>query len=145
MSGSPESTEAPENTVIDESLIMKLMRAFYARVRVDPLIGPIFNARIREWEPHLVRIGDFWSAVMLRSGRYQGQPMRLHLPLPIDAMHFDRWLELFEATAREVCPADIAEQFIQRARTIGRSLEMGVAAANGVMLPPGERYIRKSA
>jgi hemoglobin len=141
----PESTQKAENAVIDESLIMKLLRAFYARVRVDPLLGPIFNARIREWEHHLVRIGDFWSAVMLRTGRYQGQPMRLHLPLPIDATHFDRWLELFEATARELCCAAIAEQFIQRARTIGRSLEMGVAAANGVMLPPGERYIRKSA
>jgi hemoglobin len=71
--------------------------------------------------------------------------MRLHLPLPIDAAHFDRWLELFETTAREVCSPAIAEQFVQRARTIGRSLEMGVAAANGVMLPLGERYIRKSA
>ena len=145
MTESPESTKTAEAFVIDESLIMKLLRAFYARVRVDPLIGPIFNARIQDWEHHLVRIGDFWSAVMLRSGRYQGQPMRLHLPLPIDASHFDRWLELFEATAREVCSAAVAEQFVQRARTIGRSLEMGVAAANGVMLPLGERYNRKSA
>src|SRR5437868_12649864 len=132
-------TEAGEGEPINERLIAKLLRAFYDRVRVDPLIGPIFNERIQDWEPHLARIGDFWSAVMLRSGRYQGQPMRLHLPLPIDATHFDRWLELFEATAREMCSAAVAEQFIQRARTIGRSLEMGVAAANGVMLPLGER------
>lgn len=145
MTDSAENTEASENSAIDESLIMQLLRAFYAKVRVDPLIGPIFNARIQEWEHHLVRIGDFWSAVMLRTGRYQGQPMRLHLPLPIDATHFDRWLELFETTAREMCPPAVAEQFIQRARMIGRSLEMGVAAANGVMLPPGERYLRKSA
>jgi hemoglobin len=131
--------------VVDEPLIQKVIRAFYARVRVDPLIGPVFNARIQDWEPHLVRIEDFWSAVMLRSGRYQGQPMRLHLPLPIDATHFDRWLELFATTARELCSAPVAEQFIQRARTIGRSLEMGVAAANGVLLPLGERFIRKSA
>lgn len=130
---------------IDERLITQVIRAFYARVRTDPLIGPIFNARVQDWEPHLVRIEAFWSAVMLRSGRYQGQPMRLHLPLPIDATHFDRWLQLFETTARELCSADVAEQFMQRARTIGRSLEMGVAAANGIMLPLGERYLRKSA
>ncbi len=145
MTDPAQSSEATGNSAIDESLIMQLLRAFYARVRVDPLIGPIFNARIQEWEHHLVRIGDFWSAVMLRTGRYQGQPMRLHLPLPIDATHFDRWLELFETTARERCSPAVAEQFIQRARMIGRSLEMGVAAANGVMLPPGERYLRKSA
>ena len=45
---SPESTETAENSVVDDSLIMTLMRAFYARVRVDPLIGPIFNARIED-------------------------------------------------------------------------------------------------
>lgn len=145
MTDSPGGMEAADDSVIDESLIMKLLRAFYAKVRVDPLIGPIFNARIQDWEHHLVRIGDFWSAVMLRSGRYQGQPMRVHLPLPIDATHFDRWLGLFEETAREMCSPAIAEQFGQRARTIGKSLEMGVAAANGVMLPLGERYIRRSA
>lgn len=142
MTDSLEGAEAADNSVIDESLIMKLLRAFYAKVRVDPLIGPIFNARIQDWEHHLVRIGDFWSAVMLKSGRYQGQPMRVHLPLPVDATHFDRWLGLFEETAREMCSPPNAEQFVQRARTIGRSLEMGVAAANGVVLPLGERYIR---
>ena len=141
----PDKQPETENTLLDERLIDKLLRAFYVRVRLDPLIGPIFNARIHDWETHLVRIGDFWSAVMLRTGRYQGQPMRLHLPLPIDATHFDRWLELFETTARELCSAELAEQFVQRARTIGRSLEMGVASANGVMLPLGERYLRKSA
>ena len=60
-------TEAGEGEAIDERLIAKLLRAFYDRVRVDPLIGPIFNERIQDWEPHLARIGDFWSAVMLRN------------------------------------------------------------------------------
>ena len=130
---------------IDERLIDRLMRAFYDRVRVDPLIGPIFNSRIQDWEPHLARIADFWSSVMLKSGRYRGQPMQLHVPLPIDSQHFDRWLALFETTAREVCAAEVAEQFINRARMIGRSLEMGIAAANGTVLMDGERYLRKSA
>ena len=128
--------------LIDEPLIERLMHAFYARVRLDPLIGPIFNSRIQDWGPHMQRICDFWSAVMLRSGRYRGQPMRLHLPLPIDSAHFDRWLDIFERTAREECSTEVAEQFVQRARTIGRSLEMGLAAAHGTMLLNGERYTR---
>ena len=133
----------PEGS-LDEALIEKLLRAFYARVRVDPLIGPIFNSRIQDWEPHIARICDFWSAVMLRTtGRYSGQPMRLHLPLPIDSTHFDRWLEIFERTAREECAPEIAAQFVQRARTIGRSLEMGIAATQGAMLLNGERYVRR--
>ncbi len=135
--------QAGTRDIVDEALIEKLMRAFYARVRVDPLIGPIFNARIQDWEPHMVRICDFWSAVMLKSGRYRGQPMRLHLPLPIDSAHFDRWLDLFERTANEICSADVARQFVERARTIGRSLEMGIAATQGTMLLNGERYVRE--
>jgi hemoglobin len=133
--------ERPE-LAVDEALIERVMRAFYARVRVDPLIGPIFNSRIQDWEPHIARICDFWSAVMLKTGRYSGQPMRLHIPLPIDSTHFDRWLELFERTAREECSQDVADQFVQRARTIGRSLEMGIAATQGAMLLNGERYLR---
>jgi hemoglobin len=69
--------------------------------------------------------------------------MRLHLPLPIDSTHFDRWLEIFASTATEVCSERIAGQFVERARTIGRSLEMGIAATRGTMLLNGERYVRE--
>ncbi len=138
----PAGDPAAENVTLDEELIGKVIRAFYTRARLDPLLGPIFNSRIQDWEPHLARISDFWSAVMLRTRRYQGQPMRMHLPLPIDSKHFDRWLELFEYTARELCPKPIADEFAQRARTIGRSLEMGIAATQGTMLMGGERYVR---
>ncbi len=76
------------------------------------------------------------------SGRYQGQPMRKHLLLPVDGRHFDRWLALFEATARELCPPKAAAHFIERARRIAESIEMGVASVNGVMLAKGERLHR---
>jgi hemoglobin len=76
------------------------------------------------------------------SGVYHGRPMPKHLPLPVDAVHFDRWLELFEATAREVCPPAAADHFIERARRIAESLELGIAGANGVLLRRGERYVR---
>jgi hemoglobin len=68
--------------------------------------------------------------------------MPKHLPLPVDAVHFDRWLELFEQTAREVCPPTAADHFIERARRVAESLELGIAGANGVLLRRGERYVR---
>jgi hemoglobin len=86
----------------------------------------------------------FWSSVALSTGVYQGRPMPKHLPLPIDAAHFDRWLALFEATTREVCPP-VADWFMDRARRIAESLELGVANANRVLLGPGERYRRPPA
>jgi hemoglobin len=129
-------------TGIDEPMIERLVRAFYDRVRDDALIGPVFAARITDWEPHLQQMFAFWSSVALMSGRYHGQPMRKHLPLPVDGRHFDRWLALFEATARELCPPKAAAHFIERARRIAESLELGIAGVHGVMLRPGERLRR---
>jgi hemoglobin len=134
--------EIADRTGIDEAMIERLVRGFYARIREDELLGPIFAARITNWEPHLQRMFAFWSSVALMSGRYHGQPMRAHLPLPVDARHFDRWLALFEAAARALCPPAAAEHFIERARRIADSLEMGLAVHHGVMLGKGERFCR---
>lgn len=134
------TAEIVERTGIDEAMIERLVRAFYASVRADAALGPIFEARIADWEPHLERMCAFWSSVALMSGRYGGQPMAKHLPLPIDARHFDRWLSLFEKTAGDVCPPSAADHFIERARRIAESLELGVAGANGVLLARGQRF-----
>ena len=65
--------------------------------------------------------------------------MQAHAPLPVDAEHFDRWLSLFEATAREVCPPAAAALFIEKAGMIAQSLELGVATHRGPLLAPGRR------
>jgi hemoglobin len=136
------TAEIEARTGIEEPMIERLVRAFYAKVRTDDLLGPIFMARIRDWEPHLQRMCAFWSSVALMSGRYHGTPMAKHLSLPVDAEHFDRWLSLFEATAREVCPPQAAQHFVQRARRIAESLELGVAGHHGAFLARGERFRR---
>lgn len=131
-------------TGVHDAMIDRLVETFYGKVRDDALIGPIFAARVEDWAPHLVQMKLFWSSVALSTGVYQGRPMPKHLPLPIDATHFDRWLALFEATAREVCPPVAAAHFMERARRIAESLELGVANANNVLLGPGERYMRQA-
>ncbi|QDH73362.1 group III truncated hemoglobin [Brevundimonas sp. M20] len=130
-------------TGIDEAMIDRLVETFYARVRDDALIGPIFAERVEDWGSHLAQMKLFWSSVALSTGVYEGRPTPKHLPLPIDAGHFDRWLALFEETTREVCPPTAAAHFMTRARRIAESLELGVANANNVLLGPGERYRRR--
>ena len=132
-------------TGITEVMIEQLVRAFYDKVRADAVLGPIFEVRIRDWEPHLAQMCAFWSSVALMTGRYHGTPMAKHLPLPVDAGHFDRWLGLFEETAREVCPPPAEAHFVERARRIAASLELGIAGAHGVMLGKGERFYRGEA
>ena len=135
--------EIVERTGIDEAMIETLVHRFYARIREDALLGPIFEARIADWGPHLERMCAFWSSVALMTGRYHGQPMRIHMPLPIDAEHFDRWLALFEATARETCPPAAADHFMERARRVAESLELGIAGSQGVMLGKDQRFRRE--
>lgn len=134
--------EVKETTGIEEDMIKLLVDAFYVRVRRDAMLGPVFEERIADWDAHLPRMYAFWSSVALMSGRYSGQPMAKHMPLPVDGRHFDRWLALFEETANEVCSPAAAAYFIDRARRIAQSLELGIAGASGVMLARGERLHR---
>jgi hemoglobin len=136
------SAEIAERTGIDAAMIDRLVRTFYGKVRQDEVLGPVFATRITDWEPHLLRMCEFWSSVALMTGIYQGSPMQKHLPLPVDARHFDRWLQLFRDAADEVCPATAAAHFIERAERIAQSLEMGIAMGHGVMLPRGQRLRR---
>jgi hemoglobin len=137
------SAEIAARTGISEAMIERLVHAFYAKVRADEMLAPVFEARIHDWEPHLAQMCAFWSSVALMTGRYHGTPMAKHMPLPVDAGHFDRWLRLFEATARDICPPQAAAHFVELARRIAASLELGVANANGVMLGLGERFKRE--
>ena len=139
------TAEIVARTGITEPLIECLVRGFYAKVRADAVLGPIFDARIGDWEPHLERMCAFWSSVALMSGRYHGTPMAKHMPLPVDADHFDRWLALFEQTSLEVCPPAAATHFVELARRIAASLELGIAGSQGVLLGNGERFRRQEA
>jgi truncated hemoglobin YjbI len=103
------------------------------------LIGPVFESKVQDWDAHIGRLCTFWSSVALMSGRYHGQPMTVHLPLPIDTPHFDRWLEIFAATARDVCPPPAAAHFLDRASRIAHSLELDIAAQNGEIRPKRTR------
>jgi hemoglobin len=139
------TAEIAERTGITEEMIERLVRRFYDKVRADEMLAPVFDARIKDWEPHLQQMFAFWSSVALMTGRYHGTPMVKHMPLPVDAAHFDRWLALFEATARELCPPEAAAHFVERARRIAASLELGIANGQGVMLGVGERFRRNEA
>ncbi|MDT8278657.1 group III truncated hemoglobin [Roseomonas mucosa] len=114
-----------------EEDIRRLVTAFYARVRHDALLGPVFTGAIGEgeaaWERHLARLCDFWSSVMLKSGRYHGDPFSVHLRLSaISPAMFDRWLVLFGETCAELFAPPLAGAFCERAERIARSLRMGL-------------------
>ncbi|MBS0234695.1 MAG: group III truncated hemoglobin [Proteobacteria bacterium] len=125
---------------IDEELIGTLVDRFYAAVRRDEILGPVFESRIADWDAHLAKLRDFWSSVVLMTGRYKGRPMPVHAAIAeITDAHFERWLALFAETARAVCPPAAAALFIDRSRRIAESLKMGIALSRGdaSVLGPG--------
>jgi len=118
-------------TGLSPDVLRDLVHQFYARVRVDAVLGPIFAARISDWAPHLDRMVAFWSSVALMTGQYHGRPVPAHTPLPINAAHFERWLALFRATAQETCTPAGASHVIKRAERIAHSLHIAVQSAQG--------------
>ncbi len=108
---------------ITEEEISELVDTFYAKVQKDPLIGPIFNETVEDWDYHLHLLKDFWSTVMLGTGRYKGSPPIAHFNLPIEGKHFDRWLEMFEETTKEVMPLPHAAMISERAHNIGANMK----------------------
>ncbi|MBK0327514.1 group III truncated hemoglobin [Rhodobacteraceae bacterium F11138] len=113
-------------TGLDQDRIVSLVHRFYDKVRADPVLGPIFAERIRDWGPHLERMVAFWSSVALMTGQYHGAPVPAHQTLPVNWDHFERWLELFRETAGETCPPAGAAHVIERAERIARSLHFAV-------------------
>jgi hemoglobin len=112
-----------------DNQIETLVATFYARIRNDAELGPIFLRAIGEdWSAHLKTMCDFWSSVMNTSGRYKGKPIPAHIKLPgIEPRHFERWLRLFSATAQELFGSPLAGQFVERAERIAESLKLGFA------------------
>lgn len=129
-SARPEMTaRLMAETGLDEETLRSLVHRFYDRVRADEVLGPIFEARITDWGPHLERTVAFWSSVALMTGHYHGKPVPAHATLPVDWAHFERWLSLFRETARETCPPRGAAHVVEAAERIARSLHMAVQTA----------------
>ncbi len=123
---------APELPVahpdLDRAFVGRLVREFYRRVRADQRLGPIFDGVIGDdWEPHLEKLTDFWSAVMLKNGAYSGRPVPAHMKLKqVREEDFDIWLGIFRRTAADLCAPEVATAFVQRAERIAESLKLAM-------------------
>ena len=114
---------------VDDAFVSRLVESFYAQVRADALIGPLFAARVTDWPSHLDRMKSFWRSILHNSGEFSGNPMVKHLAIPgLEERHFAHWLELFYATLRELeSDAEATRLVGTRARMIADSLLTGIA------------------
>lgn len=120
--------ERSELLELDDEGLARLVRLFYARVREDAALGPIFNAAVDDWPEHLEKLTAFWSSVMRTTGRYKGSPMAAHLKhrAAINPAHFDRWLALWNRTTAELMTPEAAGALQQKAARIAESLSLAL-------------------
>jgi hemoglobin len=121
--------------------ISKLLRHFYADVRQDPLIGPIFNAKIKDWKHHLGIITSFWET-LTGGPRTYGRPMPMkHLPLQLKEEHFERWLFLWQANCRAQLPIEAAREMIDLAHHIAHKLRIILSVSNDSAVSFDQRMV----
>lgn len=114
---------------VDADSIRLMVNTFYGRVQQDPILGPIFEARVAgRWPEHLDKMVGFWRAALLHEPTYSGNPRSVHARLEgVGPDHFGRWLSLFAETTDEIFPSEIAAIIQERARMMAR----GLLAARG--------------
>lgn len=113
--------------------IVRLVDAFYERVRRDDILGPIFNdiARV-DWSAHLPKMYDFWEAVLFGTAQFRGNPLAVHRALAtratMDAVAFGRWVSLFHATIDELFDGGVADDARSRAVRIAATMQYHIDA-----------------
>jgi hemoglobin len=114
--------------ILTEEMLRPLVERFYDRVRKDPGLEPVFSAAITNWAEHKTHLADFWSSVMLGSGRYTGYPVALHLrhAAKLTPELFGRWLSLWRTTTAEMLPDAIAGSMQAKASKIAQSLQFAI-------------------
>jgi hemoglobin len=117
---------APGTTDGSVEQIGTVVDLFYSYVHADPLIGPIFQDHVKNWDGHMAAMKDFWATHLLGSPAYTGNAFAPHMRLPLEEAHFDRWLALWERAATESLPPALADRAIKKARHMANSFKVGV-------------------
>ncbi|EKB48900.1 group III truncated hemoglobin [Cecembia lonarensis] len=107
-----------------------LVKTFYGKVRTNPILGPVFNGIVEDWDSHLERLTDFWEMVLLHSGPGAGKfsPVPVHKEVDvkmdhqIQEVHFNTWLTLWFETIDMLFKGEVAEYAKQHAHKMGHIL-----------------------
>ncbi|MBT8306151.1 MAG: group III truncated hemoglobin [Maribacter sp.] len=110
--------------------ITLLVSSFYGKIRVDEILGPIFNGIITDWDAHLVLLTDFWETQLFLKRKYYGNPVTAHQEVDdkmkhsITPEHFGLWLNHWFATIDELFEGETTWIAKNRAQKMSTMLYM---------------------
>jgi len=114
-----------KNDILNRADVYTLVTTFYAKIRKDDVLGPIFNNRIHDWDSHLDHLTDFWESSLFFVNKYKGNPLEKHVEVDaaidhvINEHHFGIWLNYWIQTLDELFEGDKANIAKNRARKMG--------------------------
>lgn len=116
-------------TIENRNDINLLVNTFYAKIRKDELLGPIFNSHIpnEAWPAHLSKLTDFWETNLLGVPKFKGNPSGAHIKVDknlnygVEQKHFGQWLQLWFQTIDELFVGLLAD----RAKNAARKMSTG--------------------
>ncbi len=107
--------------------VKQLVNTFYTKVREDDMLAPLFNERIQDrWSQHLEKMYRFWQTLLLDEHTYYGAPFPPHAKLPVEHLHFERWLELFHKTVDELFVGEKANEAKWRGQKMAQMFEIKI-------------------
>lgn len=124
---SPPTGPTSTITQLTPDTITQLVHGFYADVRLDPLLGPVFERALHgQWDAHLQRLVDFWSTVALGTRSFKGDLLGKHRALAdVTPAHFSAWVRLWQQHTSRLLAPDVARDLHVAAHGVARNLFRG--------------------
>lgn len=123
------------NDIENRGDVSKLVETFYAKIKEDQRLGPIFNKRLTSediWEQHLVKLTDFWETNLFQVIKFEGNPMKAHqetdkaVDYSINQEDFYQWLMLWNSTIDNLFLGNRANLAKEKARRMSTHLFVNV-------------------
>lgn len=127
-----------KHDINDRKDLLILIHQFYAKIRSDKSLGPIFNKAISNWPAHLDHIVDFWDTSLFMTKSYEGNPVIAHQKVgdqennSLDMNHFGIWINLWTETVNELFEGEVANLAIRRARNMASILFIKIFEARNI-------------
>ena len=121
----------------------RLVRTFYSKALVDPIIGWIFvDVAKLDVEAHVPQIASFWETILLGAHSYAGGAFAphaaLHMQTRLRAGHFERWLWLWTGTVDELFAGERAELAKSHAQRVARAFHSRLDDMTAAMSAPAD-------
>lgn len=126
--------EVPTRDLENRTDVHDLVVDFYREIVFDDVVGPMFTEIAEvDWPTHLPLLIDYWCLMLFGERGYDGLTVpahrRVHENEPLRPEHFERWIQLFEASIDKSWAGPNADHAKRSARRVAAMLSRKLSNA----------------